>query len=99
MSNAPFDATTAQADQARQAYNTAFEKLGLNWHWDAATYERLQTFGLYPVRRYLETEQAHLLSAYDADFLLNAIEAARSGAPSQQHHPVAFRNSTTHLQS
>jgi len=29
------------------------------------------------VRAYLETEQSHLLRAYEADFLLNAIEAAK----------------------
>ena len=60
----------------RHAYNAAFEELGLSWHWDAATYDRLQADGR-GVRSYLETEQAHLLRAYDADFLVQAIEATR----------------------
>ena len=66
-----------RADQARHAYNTAFEKVGLNWHWDEATFERLQTSGRFAVRTYLEAEQSHLLRAYEADFLVDAIEAAR----------------------
>lgn len=71
------------AEQARHAYNTAFEKVGLNWHWDEATFERLQTSGRYAVRTYLEAEQSHLLRAYEADFLVNAIEAARTSAQVQ----------------
>jgi hypothetical protein len=71
--------TTAHgAEQARDAYNTAFEKVGLNWHWDEVTFERLQTGGRYAVRTYLESEQSHLLRAYEADFLVNAIEAAKT---------------------
>jgi hypothetical protein len=30
------------------------------------------------IRRYLDSEQPHLLRAYDADFLIDAIEAAKS---------------------
>ncbi len=67
-----------RADQARHAYNNAFEKVGLNWHWDEATFERLQTSGRFVVRTYLEAEQSHLLRAYEADFLVDAIEAARA---------------------
>jgi hypothetical protein len=72
---------TNQAAQAdRHAYNAAFEELGLSWHWDAHTYERLQaaTRGRESVRAYLETEQSHLLRAYEADFLVNAIETAKA---------------------
>ena len=74
MRNAPC------TDHDRHAYNAAFEELGLTWHWDAATYERLQaaTRGRESVRAYLETEQSHLLRAYEADFLLEAIETARA---------------------
>ena len=72
-----------RADQARHAYNTAFEKVGLNWHWDEATFERLQTSGRFAVRTYLEDEQSHLLRAYEADFLVDAIEAARTSTQRQ----------------
>jgi hypothetical protein len=59
------------------AYNAAFEELSLSWRWDAPTYARLQHHGRGGVRAYLETEQAHLLRAYDADFLVDAIEAVK----------------------
>ncbi len=70
------------ADQAseahRQAYNAAFEELGLNWHWDPVTFACLPAPGRDGVRAYLETEHPHLLRAYDADFLANAIETAKA---------------------
>jgi hypothetical protein len=70
---------TTAADQAcRHAYNAAFAELGLSWHWDAATYARLQGQGRDGVRAYLETEHSHLLRAYDADFLVDAIETTRA---------------------
>lgn len=79
MLNTVLDNTaTDRADQARHAYNAAFEELGLSWHWDAATYARLQAGSRDAVRTYLETEQSHLLRAYEADFLVEAIEAARA---------------------
>ncbi|WP_457280487.1 hypothetical protein [Polaromonas sp. P5_D5] len=79
MLNASLDNTAAdRTDQTRHAYNAAFEELGLTWHWDAATYARLQAQGRDAVRTYLETEQAHLLRAYEADFLVEAIEAAKA---------------------
>ena len=59
------------------AYNAAFEELDLPWHWDANTYLRLIESGGCAVRRYLETERAHLLHVYDADFLVRAVETAR----------------------
>jgi len=65
-------------EQARHAYNAAFEELGLSWHWDAATYARLQNSAHGAVRTYLETEQSHLLRAYEADFLVEAVEAAKA---------------------
>jgi hypothetical protein len=61
------------------AYNAAFEELDLPWHWDAAPYQRLTGPGHgCGVRRYLETERAHLLRAYDSDFLVAAVEAAKA---------------------
>lgn len=76
MLNALLDNTAP--DQTRHTYNAAFEELGLSWHWDAITYARLQANGRGAVRTYLETEQSHLLRAYEADFLVEAIEAAKA---------------------
>lgn len=76
MINTALDNTAT--DQVRHAYNAAFEELGLSWHWDTATFARLKTEGPDAVRNYLENEQSHLLRAYEADFLVEAIEAARA---------------------
>lgn len=76
MLNTMLDNTATE--QARHAYNAAFEELGLSWHWDAATYARLQNSAHGAVRTYLEAEQSHLLRAYEADFLVEAIEAAKA---------------------
>ena len=74
--------TTLTADQTaeahRQAYNAAFEELGLNWHWDPVTFAGLPAHGRDGVRAYLQSEHPHLLRAYDADFLADAIEAAKA---------------------
>ena len=72
------DILNDQADECqRHAYNAAFEELGLNWHWDAVTFACLPARGPQGVRAYLEKEQSHLLRAYDAEFLVNAIETAK----------------------
>jgi hypothetical protein len=62
------------AEAHRQAYNSAFEELGLAWHWDPLTYARLPAPGPEAVRAFLEDEHPHLLRAYDTDFLVSAIE-------------------------
>ncbi len=68
----------ASSDAHRHAYNAAFEELGLNWYWDPVTYARLPEAGREGVRAYLHGEQAHLLRAYESDFLVNAIEAVKA---------------------
>ena len=68
---------SASTEAQRNAYNAAFEELDLPWHWDAATYERLLGHGC-GVRRYLVTERPYLLRAYDPDFLVAAVEAAKA---------------------
>ena len=73
----PNSGVNVPADTHRHAYNVAFDTLGLSWHWDQATYLRLHALGHDGVRIYLETEQSHLLSAYEADFLIHAIETAK----------------------
>ncbi|MGZ5181396.1 MAG: hypothetical protein ACXWC6_10905 [Ramlibacter sp.] len=72
----------------RQAYNSAFEELGLAWHWDRATYAGLPA-GRPGVRAYLEREHPHLLRAYEADFLVDAIETAKSRCESMMKSRVA----------
>ena len=70
ISNCP-----SSADIDRSAFNAAFYELGLRWYWDDATYEQLagEADEELRVRRYLESDQAHLLRAYDAGFLTQAI--------------------------
>lgn len=77
MRHAPTPADQA-AEAHRHAYNAAFDELGLNWHWDAATYAGVHAQGATGLRSYLEREHAHLLRAYEADFLISAIEAAKA---------------------
>lgn len=67
-----------QVEAHRQAYNAAFDELGLNWHWDPVTYACLPAAGRDGLRVYLMTEQSHLLRAYDLDFLVEAIETAKA---------------------
>lgn len=52
----------------------ACDELDLSWEWDPATYGS----GREGLRNYLEKERPHLLRAYDADFLLQAVEASRA---------------------
>jgi hypothetical protein len=70
---------TVQSDEELQriAYNSAFDELGLAWHWDRATYAQLPE-GSERVRAYVEREHPHLLRAYEADFLVNAVESAKA---------------------
>ena len=69
--------TSEADDRDLDAYNAAFHELDLHWHWDSATYEALLSLGgdgPGRVRHYLQTQQPHLLRAYDADFLVAMIE-------------------------
>jgi hypothetical protein len=78
MAEVPNSLLADEAEAHRQAYNAAFDELGLNWYWDPATFTRVHALGRDCVRQYLVTEHPHLLRAYDADFLTNAIEAAKA---------------------
>lgn len=76
------DRRSTDADELqREAYNAAFYELGLTWYWDAETYAALAQAGAEPGARlcsYLQTQQPHLLKAYDANFLVEAVEAAKA---------------------
>jgi hypothetical protein len=63
----------------RSAFNAAFYELGLRWHWDENTYDALcaEPCERHRVRRYVEAEHPHLLRAYDADFLAQAVIEAK----------------------
>ena len=74
----PPQVTDASSEAHRHAYNAAFHELDLNWHWDAETFARLQPYGRAGVRSYVESEQAHLLRAYTADFLVDLIESTKA---------------------
>lgn len=68
-------------EMERHAYNAAFHELGLRWHWDQVTYRQLlarSAVAAERVRLYLEEAQPHLLRAYDAAFLVEAIEARKT---------------------
>jgi hypothetical protein len=81
-------------DAQRHAYNAAFDELGLNWHWDFATYAWVRAQGRDGLRSYLEREHAHLLRAYEPDFLMNAIEVAK--ARCQAAVAASRRGAATH---
>lgn len=88
----------SDADAQRNAYNAAFHELGLSWCWDAGHYARVvagsdDRTGL---RTYLAEHQPHLLSAHDADFLIEAILATKARCHAQLsasgRNPGAFIN-------
>lgn len=64
----------------RNAFNAAFYELGLRWHWCADTYpdHLMGEQESEHIRAYLQTHQPHLLTAYDVDFLVNAIQTTKS---------------------
>lgn len=64
----------------RHAYNAAFYELGLRWCWDEDTWRDLAAIGCEDsrIKTYLQKQQAHLLRAYDADFLVSAIKDAKA---------------------
>jgi hypothetical protein len=59
---------------AAPAYLAAFEELDLSCRWDPATHGA----GRAGLRTYLEKEHPHLLRVYDAEFVIDAVEATRA---------------------
>jgi len=73
-------AAPATTDEAtRNAYNTTFAAMELDWHWDRDTYSRLRADGdgRAALRAYVQQHQPHLLRAYGVDCLIDAIEQTR----------------------
>ncbi|MGF6757563.1 hypothetical protein [Paraburkholderia sp. GAS334] len=62
------------------AFNTAFAELGLRFRWDAQTLESLTSIEGEQARivAYIETHHPHLLNAYSAAFLSEAILAKKT---------------------
>jgi hypothetical protein len=62
------------------AYNRAFHELDLDWHWCPQTYRELAPLPEERdrIRTYLTQHRPHLLKAYDADFLADAIHGVKS---------------------
>lgn len=81
--------TDAQIE--RSAYNTAFYELGLRWYWDDATYDRLaaEPNARARVRQYVRSAHPHLLAAYDADFLADAVVATKERCQQAAPHAAA----------
>ncbi|MEP7061065.1 MAG: LysR family transcriptional regulator [Betaproteobacteria bacterium] len=71
MRNAPITQHNSAPDAELDAFNAAFDELGLEWHWDRATMAELAPIGddRERVRAYVQRHRAHLLKVYDADFL------------------------------
>jgi hypothetical protein len=82
MAHALRNPAPAEANEFElHAYNAAFYELGLRWHWDADTHEQLLQESADAgerLRIYLTRIHPHLLRAYDADFLIAAIEAKKA---------------------
>ena len=67
------------AESERGAYNRAFSELGLEWYWDARTFEELRTCNgdKHCIHAFIEANHPHLLQAYDGSSLATAIDHVR----------------------
>lgn len=77
------DAAGLDAQATRNAYNAAFYELGLRWFWDSGCGLPDGGDERACMRAYLTRHQAHLLTAYDADFLIEAILDAKARCTAQ----------------
>ena len=55
-------------------YTAAFDVLDISWQWDPAVYGA----GREGLRAYVEKGMPHLLRVYDAEFLIDAVEATQA---------------------
>ena len=72
-------APLASDEATRNAYNSTFAAMELDWHWDRETYSQLRADadGRAALRTYVQQHRPHLLRAYGVDCLINAIEETR----------------------
>ena len=68
------------ADPEVDAYNAAFDELGLSWHWDDAVMQQLAAIPgeRERIAEYLRRHHPHLLTAYPVDFLARAITQTKA---------------------
>ena len=75
--------SSSAREAQRNAYNAAFHELGLPWFWDVGCDLPDEGAERACVRDYLARHQPHLLTAYDADFLVDAILATKERCEAQ----------------
>ncbi len=90
MSNSTIDSDAAVDAAAvhRNAYNAAFYELGLRWYWDSEIYpaELSEADERRCLRQYMVTHQPHMLTAYDVDFLADAIQMTKAKCYGRMTH-------------
>lgn len=79
------------------AFNSAFEELDLMFRWDADTYRSLASadsdYG--KIAQYIGTHSPHLLKAYSAEFLCQAIvERKNSLVEACRQNTIQYEDST-----
>ena len=75
------DGTLADTEDAhRQAFNDAFAKAGLDWHWDQKLYKHLLsvTGGKQRIRFFLEEQNSPLLDDADIDDRIAALHKSKT---------------------
>ena len=88
------DGTLADTEEVhRQAFNSAFEKAGLDWVWGQDLYHELLavTGGKERIRYYLDRDRPDVNLPDDADALLHSCIKARPNFMSAALQPVACR--------
>lgn len=66
--------TSAAEQAALHAFSCAIGELGLEWDFDP----RVHGDGREGLRRWLEQERPHLLRAYDAEFVVEAVASTHA---------------------
>ena len=77
------DGTLAETEEThRKAFNRAFERAGLPWHWDQALYAELLavTGGKERIRHYIEDFGAEGVPDSDLDTFIKALHADKTAA-------------------
>lgn len=82
-------ANTFETDAELDAYNAAFEELGLNWHWDRTVMRQLAAITVESARitEYVRRHQPHLLTAYPAEFLASIVTQTKARLRSPVDRP------------
>ena len=75
-----------ETDPEIDAYNAAFDELGLNWQWDPTVMRELAEIPVERARisEYLRVHQPHLLTAYPVEFLAGVIAETKARRHARQ---------------